>query len=276
MSSDAAITDLCGRIFADPSRLLQTVAHVITAPYRIEPHAHRDVLQFDLFEDCAGIAQVAGERRELAGVSVLTAYPGEEHGYELRGGTVFNVKLRVVRNWLAVKSGPWPALRTDLNNAEALAASLRVVTRLGLVSEARPPLLLSRLSEALSLWPRANESDELPGVVGEELEPTMAAAVALIEQRLNDPPSVQELAGIAAYSPRHFTRRFHALFGCPPRDYIAARRLAATKQMLIEDRRTINRIAEDLGFASAAQFSRWFAREAGVSPSRFRGDPGVM
>src|SRR5690606_33529857 len=155
---------------------------------------------------------------------------------------------RVARSWPAVRRRVWPALRTDLKHAEALAGSLRVVARLGLVSAARPPLLLSRLAEALSLWPRREEPDEAPAVVGDDLEPTMAEAIALIESRLHDPPTVPQLAAVAAYSPRHFTRRFHALFGCPPRDYIAARRLAASKQMLIEDRRTIARIAADLGF----------------------------
>ncbi len=277
MSGDSHVTDLCGRLFAHPAAVVQAVTHAIGGRYRIEPHSHRDVLQFDLFEHCAGRAYIDQRWHDLAGISTLVAYPGMEHGYELTCGRVYNVKLQVRRTWPALRSRPWSTVCLDIDGGQTIGSSLRVVTRLGLANPTPPALMLTRLAEVLCLWPRGDgQGESAPLIVGDELEVTMARAVDLIEHRLHDPPSVQQLANVAAYSTRHFTRRFHALFGCTPHAYITARRFSVARQRLIEDRRNISVLAGDLGFSSVSAFSRWFTKQSGVSPSDFREDPSIM
>jgi len=64
--------------------------------------------------------------------------------------------------------------------------------------------------------------------------------------------------------------------GATPHTYITARRFALARQVLSQDRLKINQVADQLGFGSVATFSRWFSQQAGISPSKFREDPGMM
>jgi len=104
----------------------------------------------------------------------------------------------------------------------------------------------------------------------------MSAALDRIDRRLDGPPGIEELAQVAHFSGRHFSRRFQAAMGATPHTYITARRFALARQVLSQDRLKINQVAEQLGFGSVATFSRWFSQQAGISPSKFREDPGVM
>ncbi len=199
-----------------------------------------------------------------------------EHGYRLRPGgeeaRVYHVRLRI--------DGvlpDWPRILTGTAENPALTAAMRVVARLGAVGQPPPPLMLARLAEAFALWPthsdpRVTASDDTPEAEARGLE----AAVELIEQRISEPPSLDELAGVAHFSSRHFARRFRAAFGCSPHTYITARRFDAAKQLLSQERLSFSQVAEQVGFASVAAFSRWFTQQAGMSPTVFRKDPGIL
>lgn len=283
---DAAVRELCSHLFADPARLVQTLTHQIEARFEIAPHTHDDVLQFDLLVGCAGRVWAQGRSHAIAGTTALVSPPGDTHGYTLEPGDgpsrVYHFKLRVEPGWGAVKQRAWPAALVDVGAAEPLRAALRAVMRLGVVERLRPPLLMVRVAEVLCLWPTARGQAEratLGTAAGDDdaqQERRMAAAVALIDARLADPPDLDELAQAAHYSPRHFARRFRRLYGCTPHTYLTAKRFALARQMLTEDRLRITHIADRLGFGSVATFSRWFSQQAGVSPTDYRQDPTVM
>jgi len=280
---EAAVRDLAAHLFDDPTRLEQTLTHEITDRFTIAPHAHEGILQFDLLVGLQGRAWVGKRAFNIVGNTAMVARPGETHGYELTPGEatcrVYHFKLRVERNWPIVRQSVFPRLRTQLSGAEPLAAAMRGVVRLGVVEHLRPPLLLTRVVEAMCLWPLAKQRSVATGSGeddDENVDQRMAAAFDLIDQRLDDPPTLDELARAAHFSGRHFARRFRRLYGCTPHTYITARRFAAARQMLAQERLRITHIAEHLGFGSVATFSRWFTQHAGVSPSHYREDPTVM
>ena len=106
--------------------------------------------------------------------------------------------------------------------------------------------------------------------LAEELEPSMRAALELIDRRLNNPPDVLELAAVAGLSSRHFARRFRQALGVTPHGLIDARRLTRAKELLLQEDLSVAEIAEMLGFDSLATFSRWFTKHTGTPPSRTR------
>lgn len=279
--ADAAVRELCGRLFAQPQRLAQTLTHQVKQKFVIAPHAHDDVLQFDLIVGCTGRAYHRGGWTDIHATTALVAYPGDEHGYELHPGQppsrVYHVKLADERDTPLASQRPLPTTLTGLGRLEALAGALSVVMRLNLVRQVQAPLLYARLCEAICLWPRSAQDDtDAVATLSPAAEMDLAKAIALIEARPAHPPSLEELADAATLSSRHFARRFRAAFGCTPHTYITARRLDQARKLLLEHRLKIHEIAEHLGFSSVATFSRWFSQHYRVSPTQFRDDPTVM
>jgi AraC-like DNA-binding protein len=276
-----AVRDLCSRLFADPARLTQTLSHTVEKPFRIQPHEHADLLQLDLLAGCHGRAWSDGSWHRITGTTAMVAYPGQSHGYELTPGEppsrVYHLRVLAEPTCPVVEARPYAPLLTNLHRMPQLTAAMRVVVRLGVVERVRPPLLIARLCEALCLWPDADGHDTpAPSDEPEELERGLYAAVDLIDARMTDPPSVDELARIAHFSARHFARRFEAAFGCTPHTYINARRFALARKLLSQERLRVSDIAREVGFNSVASFSRWFTQQSGASPTAFREDPSVM
>jgi transcriptional regulator GlxA family with amidase domain len=161
---------------------------------------------------------------------------------------------------------------------EALQSAFRVVVQLGYLKSARPPTFLPRLAEVLCLWPTGavEKSGVSSSQIHDDLPPGLAATVSLIEDRLADPPGVEELATLSGYSVRHFNRQFLARFACTPHDYITQRRVGLARGLLLDPNLKVHEVAAQLGFSSVAIFSRWFRREVGLSPREHRGAPAVM
>jgi transcriptional regulator GlxA family with amidase domain len=82
--------------------------------------------------------------------------------------------------------------------------------------------------------------------------------------------SVEALAARANLSPRHFSRRFTAVFGCTPARYIEDLRMSEARRMLGQDRVSVQRVAAAVGFTSADVFRRAFERRFGLSPADYR------
>jgi AraC family transcriptional regulator len=97
-----------------------------------------------------------------------------------------------------------------------------------------------------------------------------------IEAHLEEPITMNALARAAHYSPWHAARLFEEITGAPPFTYIRKRRLSeAAERLRASDSRVID-VAFDFVFDSHEGFTRAFARQFGMPPSRFRaGDESV-
>jgi AraC family transcriptional regulator len=92
-----------------------------------------------------------------------------------------------------------------------------------------------------------------------------------IHANLEQPLSLNVLAGVAGFSPFHFHRIFKSLVGETLGDYIQRARLEKSANMLLNrPGDNILEIALNCGFSSAAIFSRAFKAHFGTSPSQFR------
>jgi AraC-like DNA-binding protein len=281
--ADQRRRQLCAMLFNDPSMLAETITHEIRGSFSIARHVHDDRLQFDLIVGCRGTAFVGDNHQSLCGVSTMFALPGEPHGYELkRTGPavcrVYHVKLKCDGQLARQMQGVFSSLVTGLEQAESLSSALRVVVQLGYVRQMRGGVLLPRLAEVLCLWPRINMADDQSWTThaSDDLPTGLAAAVAMIDARVNDPPSLEELAEIASLSPRHFSRQFQQRFGCTAYTYATGRRVAAARELLLDSNHRVLHVAHELGFPSIAIFSRWFKQQVGVSPRQYRSSPTTM
>lgn len=90
-----------------------------------------------------------------------------------------------------------------------------------------------------------------------------------VDERIDEPIRLAELATQLELSPWHFLRRFTASEGQPPHAFIAERRLVRAQELLAASELSITEIALEVGM-SHSHFSRRFLKRFGVSPREFR------
>ena len=92
----------------------------------------------------------------------------------------------------------------------------------------------------------------------------------MIEDRFNEPLTLDEMARAAHLSRSHCCALFQAAMDTTPISYRNARRLIEGQRLLYSTNLTIKEIAYEVGFSSVQEFDRLFARELGLSPRDFR------
>lgn len=123
------------------------------------------------------------------------------------------------------------------------------------------------LTEAKRLYPTDSPSTETSSAM--QLSKAFHLAV---EQRYLTDRTTQPYANRLGVTANHLTRVIRQTSGMTPGEILRDRLTLEAKRLLAHSEFTVGETAQRLGFLSAAQFSNWFKREAGVSPDQFRRD----
>jgi AraC family transcriptional regulator len=83
-------------------------------------------------------------------------------------------------------------------------------------------------------------------------------------------PTLEQVAEAAGVHPAHLAREFRAHFGESIGHYLRRMRVDWSKTQLLATREALARIALRAGFADQSHFTRWFKRETGMTPHRYR------
>ena len=104
-----------------------------------------------------------------------------------------------------------------------------------------------------------------------EYERRMHNVVEHIDRHLDQPMSLQTLAGVAHFSPFHFHRIFAAWMGETLGDYLHRRRVELAAMRLVSQPRVpVLQIALSVGFGSGEAFARAFKGRFGCAPTSWR------
>ncbi|MEU4349393.1 AraC family transcriptional regulator [Streptomyces sp. NPDC023838] len=110
----------------------------------------------------------------------------------------------------------------------------------------------------------------LPGrTTGSAGARTAAAARALLEQRLADPPSLEQLANDLGTSPFALLRAFKGAYGLPPHTWLTGERVRRAR-LLLEAGTAPAEAAVAVGFTDQPHLNRHFTRIVGVTPGVYR------
>lgn len=82
------------------------------------------------------------------------------------------------------------------------------------------------------------------------------------------PLQVKALAGVATMSVSSFHRHFKAVTGLSPIAYQKQMRLREARRRLLVDPGGVASVGFSVGYESASQFSREYARQFGLPPAR--------
>ena len=113
------------------------------------------------------------------------------------------------------------------------------------------------------------DRDEQDLLVADQL---VAQAQLWIEQRFTGPINMAELARHLSTSPATLHRRFRSALGVSPKAYVSQLRFEAAVRMLEKSTRSIDRIAQLVGYSDSRLFRTMFRQQAGKTATKWRAD----
>ncbi|MVA18952.1 helix-turn-helix domain-containing protein [Agrobacterium vitis] len=134
-------------------------------------------------------------------------------------------------------------------------------------------LIIQRLLETLLVealrWDIIGNNAASAGLLSGLRDPAIARVLRAIHEDVRTRWTVANLAGVAGMSRSAFAARFHEIVGCAPIEYLARWRIALAKDELLSGGKSLDRIADEIGYESASAFSTAFSKRLGCSPRRF-------
>ncbi|QJW98295.1 AraC family transcriptional regulator [Frigoriglobus tundricola] len=128
------------------------------------------------------------------------------------------------------------------------------------------PLILRELSYWLLTGPHGGAVARM--VLTNTHAADVIRAVHVLRDRFTEPIRVAELARVAGLSPSAFHRRFKAVTALTPLQYQKQLRLLEARRLLVAEAASVESAAARVGYESASQFSREYARLFGAPPRR--------
>jgi AraC family transcriptional regulator len=126
-------------------------------------------------------------------------------------------------------------------------------------------LLLTHLIQHYS-----NVQWRLPTVTGGLAPHVLRNLLAWIEENLDQPLTLADLAQEAALSEYHFARMFRQSMNMAPHQYVMQRRMVKAQALICHSALPLTDIAMACGFSSASHFSNRVKSATGLTPSQLR------
>lgn len=211
--------------------------------------------------------------------------------FMLPGGMDFGVRLGgdLSTVHIYVRRAIIEEVAADLSTADA--GSIELVPRLGardplverLALEVRDaltdpdpnvPVYIDYLTRAIAArLIRAHSARSLPrpeATAGTLTRIQLDRAIDYMEENLDKPVALLDVAHAAGLSATHFARRFKRSTGRAPHQHLMRSRVERAKRLLAETDSAIAQVAVACGFAHQEHLTRVFRRLTGETPARFR------
>jgi AraC-like DNA-binding protein len=164
-------------------------------------------------------------------------------------------------------------IRSAEGDTERLSKVIGLVMEECAADQLGRELVLERLLEIMLIeclrWP-GTSLDSLPtGLLAGMKDRALAKALRAMHGNVRAGWTVAGLAKLAAMSRSAFSARFSETLGCAPMEYLSRWRMALVRDALSRGEKSLDCIAEEIGYESASAFSTAFRRRVGCSPGQF-------
>jgi len=225
------------------------------------------------FTQGSGRITIAGTTRGYGAHNAVFIPAGTMHGFEMMG-RVFGTAVFFGRDHgLALPDAPQHLRIRDTAAQQELGALLDnaqrelEAARQGASRAATHYLGLAAVWMDRQIARAAGETRPEPVDAARRLSERYAR---LLEREYRSGMGVAEFAAALGVTPTHLTRACKAASGRSAHAVLQDRVLFEARRMLAETRLPVKRVAESLGFGSAAYFTRNFHQRTGQTPSDFR------
>ncbi|TYL49418.1 GlxA family transcriptional regulator [Marinomonas sp. IMCC 4694] len=142
---------------------------------------------------------------------------------------------------------------------------------LNMITKQHGPKLTNAISDMFICDRIRNESDQqrMPARQFSSVgvcTPKLVDVIELMENNLEEPIELDELASFVDVSRRQIERMFHRHLDCSPSRYYLRLRLERARKLLKQSNMSIVEISMACGFISTPHFSRCYRKHIGVSP----------
>jgi YesN/AraC family two-component response regulator len=100
--------------------------------------------------------------------------------------------------------------------------------------------------------------------------PPVQQAIHYVEEHLQEPLGMSEVAGYIHLNPSYFSALFKEQTGFTFSEYVTRSRIQKAKELLLQTRLTIADIAEQVGYQTSKYFIKLFKEYEGTSPNQYR------
>jgi len=158
----------------------------------------------------------------------------------------------------------------ELTNSENFCAILDEILKMGgrggVMPEAEASMLIMRLLTELLLEYSEQGIDYSKKTYNEHVR----RGLDYVEENYFNNISLSDMASYACCSEYHFSRLFKKITGFSPYEYIVKFRINKAKYLLRNTDKSVEEIAESVGFGSSSNFIRTFRELEGLTPLKFR------
>src|SRR5215510_4234201 len=134
-------------------------------------------------------------------------------------------------------------------------------------------MIIERLLEVMLVeslrWQSLNHGTLSAGLLAGMRDPAIASALRAIHSNVGHGWTVAELAKHAGMSRSAFAGRFAEMVGASPKEYLSRWRMTLAQDALRHGAKSLDRLADELGYKSASAFSTAFRRRTGRAPGGF-------
>ena len=239
-------------------------------------HSH-DEFSFGMLEGCA-LYENMGDRQTIGDGTLVTINPGDAHACNPKGDHWSYKMLFIDAHWM----GRWqesrfgstegwdylPFQSIASQRAEIGPAFQRLFDKLATETDpfAAECGLLDCLDTDFASLMKVRE----PGTRRRTGPATLERAKEMLQDRLEDSVSLDDLVRATGLSRYHLVRAFKKRYGLTPHGYQLDQRIKKAKQLLSGGARLAD-TALDLGFADQSHFQRMFKQRLAVTPRQYQG-----
>ncbi|MGN6583019.1 MAG: helix-turn-helix domain-containing protein [Rhizobiaceae bacterium] len=264
--------------------------HCEDLPFRSRPHRweidrHRHEVFFQILTIQSGGGEVLGETdvQQFSAPCAIIIPTGVVHGFRFQresDGTVLTILAdrlealaatdrRLAAFFRMVRIVP--LFDSDADAAVARRCLAELKAELDGRSVGRMALVEALLSKALVHLARAgnNAADELPPASDRDSS-RIERLVELVDAHYREHRPVGFFAGRLGLSPTHLNRLARLHFGSSIQALIDRRLVAEARRALVFTIEPAAAVALSLGFSDPAYFNRFFRKNTGMTPGRFR------